>query len=150
MSRHRKLALAATVLMLVLVPFGCGSRSSSTSRTDLPNAIQSALDTGNPSQLRTYLAPSVDYAIAASGAYGTLSPDGAIKQLTYFKDDRGPWNFAIPAATLESFKSGSYRRYLGNYTYFGVSPAKGFMSVRVNSVGQIDQIFMAINTDLLK
>jgi Immunoglobulin-like domain of bacterial spore germination len=118
--------------------------------TGLPNVIKSALDTGNLSQLRPYLAHSVDYAIAASGAYGTISPDGAIKQLSYFKDDRGPWNFAIPATTLESFKSGSYRRYLGDDTYFGVSPAKGFMSVRVNSAGQIDQIFMAINTDLLK
>ena len=118
--------------------------------TDLPNVIKSALDTGNLSQLRPYLAPSVDYAIAASGAYGTISPDGAIKQLSYFKDDHRPWNFAIPATTLENFKSGSYRRYLGDDTYFGVSPGKGFMSVRVNSAGQIDQIFMAINTDLLK
>ena len=118
--------------------------------TDLPNVIKSALDTGNLSRLRLYLAPSVDYAIAASGAYGAISPDGAIKQLSYFKDDHGPWNFAIPATTLENFKSGSYRRYLGDDTYFGVSPGKGFMSVRVNSAGQIDQIFMAINTDLLK
>ena len=118
--------------------------------TDLRNVIKSALDTGYLSQLRPYLAPSVDYAIAASGAYATISPDGAIKQLSYFKDDRGPWNFAIPTTTLENFKSGSYKRYLGDDTYFGVSPGKGFMSVRVNSAGQIDQIFMAINTDLLK
>ncbi|MGZ3290051.1 MAG: Gmad2 immunoglobulin-like domain-containing protein [Xanthobacteraceae bacterium] len=118
--------------------------------SDLPNVIKSALDTGNLSRLRPYLAHSVDYAIAASGAYGTISPDGAIKQLSYFKDDHGPWNFAIPATTLENFKSGSYRRYLGDDTYFGVSAGKGFISVRVNSAGQIDQIFMAINTDLLK
>jgi hypothetical protein len=118
--------------------------------TDLPNVIKNALDTGNLSQLRPYLAHSVNYAIAASGAYGTISPDGAIKQLSYFKDDHGPWNFAIPAATLEKFKSGSYRRYLGDDTYFGVSAGKGFISVRVNSAGQIDQFFMAIDTDLLK
>ncbi|MGZ6582558.1 MAG: Gmad2 immunoglobulin-like domain-containing protein [Gaiellaceae bacterium] len=118
--------------------------------TDLANVIKSALDTGNLSELRPYLAHSVDYAIAASGAYGTISPEGAIKQLSYFKDDHGPWSFAIPAPTLQNFKSGSYRRYLANDTYFGVSAGKGFISVRVNSAGQIDKIFMAINTDLLK
>lgn len=45
--------------------------------SDLPNVIKSALDTGHLSPLRPYLAPSVDYAIAASWAYGTtqdLSP----------------------------------------------------------------------------
>jgi hypothetical protein len=80
--------------------------------TDLPSVIKSALDTGNLSQLRSYLARSVDYAIAASGAYGTVSPDGAITQLSYFKGDHGPWNFAIPASTLENLKNGGYRRYL--------------------------------------
>jgi hypothetical protein len=118
--------------------------------TGLPNLIKRALGTGNLYQLRPYLARSVDYAIAASGAFGTVSQDGAIRQLSYFKDDRGPWNFAIPATTLESFKSGSYQRYLSDDTYFGVSPGKHFLSVRVNSAGQIDQIFMAVNTDLLK
>ena len=118
--------------------------------TDLQNVIKSALDTGNLSRLRAYLARSVDYAIAASGSYGTISPDGAIKQLSYFKGDHGPWNFVIPASTLENFKSGSYRRYLRDDTYFGVSAGKGFISVRVNSLGQIDQIFMAANADLLK
>lgn len=118
--------------------------------SDLPNLIKRALDRGNPSQLRPYFARSVDYAIAASGAYGTVSPDGAIKRLSYLKDDRGPWSFAIPAATLERYKRGSYRRYLADGTYFGVSPGKRFLSVRLNAAGQIDQIFMAISTDLLK
>lgn len=118
--------------------------------SDLPNLIKRALDSGDLSQLRPYLARSVDYAIAASGAYGTVSPDGAIKRLSYLKDDRGPWNIAIPAATLERFKRGSYRRYLADDTYFGVSLRKGFISVRLNAAGQIDQIFMAINTNLLK
>ena len=118
--------------------------------TDLPSVITRALDTGKLAQLRPCFAHAVGYAIAASGAYGTTSPAGAIKRLSYFEDDRGPWNFAIPATALESFKSGSYRRYLGDDTYFGVSARKGFISVRVNAAGRIDQIFMAIDTGLLK
>ena len=34
--------------------------------------------------------------------------------------------------------------------YFGVTPDKNFISMRVNAAGKIDQVFMAATTDLLK
>lgn len=117
----------------------------------LQGVIKNALDTGNVAQLQGYMAPSVDYAIAASGAFGTISAADAVKKIaSYFKDARGPWDFALPVPTLEVYKSGSYTRDLSDGTYFGVTSDKSFISMRVNAAGKIDKIFMAANTDLLK
>jgi len=117
----------------------------------LRDVIKNALDTGNVTQLQGSMARSVDYAIAASGASGTVSAADAVKKITsYFKGARAPWDFAIPVPTLEIYKSGSYTRDLSDGTYYGVAPDKSFISMRVNAAGKIDKIFMAANTDLLK
>ena len=117
----------------------------------LQDVIKNALDTGNVAQLQSYMAPSVDYAIAASGAFGTVSAADAVKKIvSYFKDARRPWDFAIPVPTLVVYKTGNYTRDLSDGTYFGVTPDKSLISMRVNAAGKIDRVFMAANTDLLK
>ncbi len=118
---------------------------------DVQAALEDALDTGNVPSLAAWFAPSVEYAVAASGSFGTTSAALAVQQVaTYFKDAPGPWNFAIPPTTLEAYRQGPYHRYLVDDTYFGVSPGKFFVSVRVNAAGKIDQVFMAANTGLLE
>ena len=117
----------------------------------LLDAIKSALDSGHLAALAGAMAPTVDYAVAASGAFGTVSGAEAVAKIaSYFQQAQPPWDFAISSDTLNIYKPGSYQRYLADDTYFGVTTAKNFISLRVNAMGKIDQVFMAATTDLLK
>ncbi len=75
--------------------------------TDLRNVIKSALDTGYLSQLRPYLASSVDYAIAASGAYATISPDGAINNSRISKTTVDPGTSRSPPPPSRTSRVGT-------------------------------------------
>ena len=86
----------------------------------------------------------------ASEAFATTTAGGAVDRIaSYLEGAAGPWNFTLPASTLETYQRGPYGRYLRDDTYFGVSPDRRFISVRVNAAGKIDQVFMVANTDLL-
>lgn len=116
----------------------------------LKTKLTETMNSGNTAAIESNMAASVSYATAASGNVGTTGPVGAVQQLDYFKDSKVPWNFDIPAATLNTYKAGSYKDYLADDVYFGASADGMFVSFRTNSAGKIDQIFMAASVDLLK
>jgi len=150
MLLFRRAAIGVLVALSALGVVGC---SSATRHPPPPvqAALKAALDTGNFGGVQGSFAPSVGYAIAASGSFGTMSSAETVGWIAgYLAGTHGPWDFAIPAAALDAFKKGPYRQYLHDDTYFGVNADKFFISVRVNAAGAIDQVFMAASTDLLK
>ena len=145
--------LTGSIALLVLLTVLGGliiSNADRPARHDLRGPLERALQTHTASALLPRFAPDVAYAVAASGAFGTTTASDAVVRVDqYFERAQAPWDFTIPARALDAYKRGPYRPYLEGSTYFGVSFNGYFISVRLNSSGQIDRVFMAASTSLL-
>ncbi len=110
--------------------------------------IHAAIESKNTAALEGLMADNVEFVIAASGKGDTESKVMAIADLSYLDSATTPWNWTVLAVTLNAYKAGDYKTYVADDTIFGASANKYFVSMRV-TCGQIDQIFVAANTDLL-
>ena len=131
--------------------FAVTSADLLTSTSTLVNEVKAALDAGNPAGLAPLFARSVDYAIAASGSFGTISGAKAAPLVAdYLSNAHGPWNFTPSARAVEVYRHGPYARYLHDDQFFGTSREGRFIAIRVNRAGKIDQVFLAANTNFVK
>lgn len=108
-----------------------------------------AIESQNTAALEGYMAESVNVVFAASEKGGPVTPTQAIADLAYLQAATSPWNFSLPAATLDSYKAGFYKDYFGTNTIVGKSANDYVVSFGVNNAGKIDAIFVAASADLL-
>lgn len=108
-----------------------------------------AIDSKNTAALEGYMASSVNVVVAGSEHNVTDTAAQAVVELDYFKDSVSPWDFSLDAATLTSYKNGSYGQFFGTNTIVGKSTDGMVVSFRVNASGKIDAVFMAAQASLL-
>lgn len=111
--------------------------------------IKDAIKSGNTAALEGYMSSSVNVILAASEAYGAQTPTQAIKDLEYLDDATDPWDFDLPAATLDSYQAGDYKQYFPATALVGKSADDFVISFQFDSSAKISGIFMTSNADLL-
>lgn len=115
----------------------------------LKENIAASIETQNTAALEGYMTDSVTVVIAASEKGGAVSATQAVADLDYLQNGTSPWNFAVTAATLTTYKNGSYGQYFGDRTVVGQSANNYVVSFHVNDNGKIDAVFMTVSADLL-
>ena len=116
---------------------------------DLSALILKSVSDGTYSNLQPYMADSVTVTIGASDGLGVRTPTQAVQDLKYLDAGTDPWNFALPAATLQSWRTGDYASYFPTSAEVGQSANKYVVSFMFDSNGDIAAIFMIANADLL-
>jgi cytoskeletal protein RodZ len=113
--------------------------------------VIASITSGNTAALESYMAPSVRVVIAASEAAFERTPTKAVEDIKYIQSAQAPWNFALPPATLASYKAGFYKDYFKDNSVVGVSKDKEVIVFNFNCTGngKIDSVFMAASSDLL-
>lgn len=111
--------------------------------------IKDALDSKNTAAFSTYTTDPVKYVLAASELGGDKTPTEAAVALDYTHSATGPWDFNLPAATLQKYDSGFYTDYFDANTYVGKAASGMVVAFDFGCNGKISQIFVASNEDLL-
>jgi len=111
--------------------------------------IKDAVKSGNYAALEGFMAPSVSVIIAASDGIGDRTPAQAVSDIKYLDSGTDPWDFALSAATINSYRDGDYAKYFPETALVGKSANNHVVAFAFNSIGKISGIFMAINSDLL-
>ena len=121
----------------------------------LKDNIKDAINSDNTAALEGYMASSLKVIIAASEFGKTRTPTEAIGDLAYIHDSSG-WNFALPAATVNSYLAGPYgtgipsgSSYFTPTTYFGKASDNKVVAFNFDSCSKINQVFMSATADLL-
>jgi cell division protein FtsL len=115
----------------------------------LKDNIEAAITSKNTAALQGYMASSVSVVIAASEKGDTETPAQATKSVEYTYGGTAPWNFALPAATIASYKAGFYKQYFPSNAYVGKAANDQVVSFGFDCNGKINMIFMAANAELL-
>jgi cytoskeletal protein RodZ len=123
----------------------CNDTASSTMKEN----IKAALDTKNTAVFATYVTNPVKYVLAASEYGGDVSPDEAATSLEYTHGATGPWDFNLPAATVDGYDAGFYTDYFDDNTYIGRAASGMVVAFDFDCNGKIKQIFVAGDEDLL-
>ncbi|MEX0881723.1 MAG: hypothetical protein WDZ34_02525 [Candidatus Saccharimonadales bacterium] len=118
------------------------------SQADLDN-IEAAIKSGNTAALEQLMASKVTVILAASEGLGERTPTQAIKDLDYLDSGTDPWNFDLPAATVDGYQAGDYKQYFPDGALVGKSANNYVVSFSFNDSGKISTIFMSNSADLL-
>jgi len=70
--------------------------------------LRDAISSGNTAAIEGYLADPVIVIIMASECCWEQTPADAVAQLSYVTSAPGPWNFALPAATVAEWRTNFY------------------------------------------
>lgn len=70
--------------------------------------LMAAIRTGNTAAVEGYLADPVIVIIMASECCWEQSPSDAVAQLTYVTGAPGPWDFALPPATIAEWRTNEF------------------------------------------
>ncbi len=114
--------------------------------------IEASITSGNTAALECYMASSVNVILAASEAYGQQTPAQAVADVTSFiSDDINSWdyNFSLPAATLNTYKQGSYSQYFTSISVVGKAANNQVISFSFDCTGKIDTVFLATTASVL-
>ncbi|MEI7539447.1 MAG: hypothetical protein WCJ36_01600 [Candidatus Saccharibacteria bacterium] len=115
-------------------------------------SIEASITSGNTAALEGYMASSVNVILAASEAYGQQTPTQAVTDVTNFiSNDINSWdyNFSLPAATLNTYKQGSYSQYFTNISVVGKATNNQVISFSFDCTGKIDTVFLATTASVL-
>ena len=115
----------------------------------LKENIKAALDSKNTAAFASYFSNPVMFVIAASEKGGSETPDQAAADMEYANTATGPWNFALPAATLDHYDAGFYTDYFDANTYTGRAASGQVAAFDFDCNGKIKQAFLAASEDLL-
>jgi hypothetical protein len=122
--------------------------STAPSQATIDN-VEASITSGNTAALEGYMASTVNVIIAASEGIGSRTPAQAVGDITsYISSATDPWSFALPAATLSGWASGSYSQYFPSGAVVGKSANNMVISFSFTS-GKISTVFMAKDATLL-
>ena len=124
------------------------AQSKSPSASVLEN-IQASITSGNTAALEGYMASTVTVIIAASEGVGERTPTQAVNDVKYLNNGTDPWDFSLPAATIDGYQAGDYKSYFPNGALIGKSANNYVVSFTFDSAGKISGVFMAADADLL-
>ena len=130
-------------------PLAATSTCSDTATASLKENISAAVSSHNYAALEGYMADSVNVVIAASEYGGSVTKTQAVSDMAYLTSGTDPWNFAIPAATLTTWRAHFYTTYFSSTSYAGESANHKVVSFDFNCSGKIDQVFMVADSSLL-
>jgi len=116
---------------------------------EVKDNLAAAISSKNTAALEGYMASSVNVVFAASEKSGFETPAKAITDLSYLDSALAPWNFNLPATTLNSYKAGSYKQYFEGVTYVGKSADGHVIAYSFDTCAKINQIFVSVSDDLL-
>jgi len=122
---------------------------NSTPTAALKENIKASLDSQNTAAIGSYASNPVKFVIAASEKGGNETPDQAAADMDYTHTATGPWDFALPAATTNTWKAGFYKDYFGANTYVGKAASGMVASFDFDCNGKIKTIFLAADASLL-
>jgi len=111
--------------------------------------IKAAITSDNTAALEGYMASTVRVILAASEGIGDRTPTQAISDLSYLDDATDPWNFNLPAATIDGYQAGGYKQYFPETALVGKAANGYVVSFTFNSDAKISGIFMSVSDDLL-
>lgn len=128
--------------------------SDKTTLTEVPAEtkanVEAAISSKNTAALESYMNDSVKVIIAASEGIGDRTPAQAVNDLDYLSSATEPWDFDLPAATIDDWQTGDYGSYFPESLSIVGRAADGHVVVfKFNSSGKITDIFMAVSDDLL-
>jgi hypothetical protein len=130
------------------------AKTSTTMTTTAPTAaqldnIKASITSKNTAALQGYMASTVKVIVAASEGIGDRTPAQAVHDVAYVGAGTNPWDFALPAATLNSYKAGFYTQYFPEGALVGKSANNYVISFSFNDSGKINTIFMTNDGSLL-
>ncbi|MCB9822663.1 hypothetical protein H6800_00120 [Candidatus Nomurabacteria bacterium] len=112
--------------------------------------VEAAISSKNTAALESYMADSVKVIIAASEGIGDRTPVQAVNDLDYLNSATDPWDFDLPAATIDDWQTGDYASYFPEtLRVIGRSSNSYVVVFKFNASEKITDIFMAVNDDLL-
>lgn len=116
---------------------------------DAKSNIEASITSGNTAALEGYMASSVKVIIAASEGLGDRTPAQAVGDVDYLNPGgTNTWDFALPAATINAYKAGSYKQYFPTGSLVGKAADKHVVSFQFDCKGKISGVFMAASDAL--
>ncbi len=116
---------------------------------DLKENIKAAINTGNTQPFETYMADKVNVILEASECCGIVSKEKAAKQLEYFNDAEGPWNFDQSNETIKKLKQTEPTKYGPESAFVGIASNEYTVSFKFNSDNKISDITMSATYKLV-
>ncbi len=111
--------------------------------------VKAVFATGNTQPLEGYMTAKVTVIIAASEGLGERTAAQATADITsYVGGATDAWNFSLPTATINAYKSGDYGQYFPDGALVGKSNNM-VISFTFNDVGKISTVFMTNSAQLL-
>lgn len=118
------------------------------SQADLDN-IEAAVKSGNYAALEQLMEEKVTVILAASEGLGERTIEQALDDLDYLDSGTDPWNFDLPAKTIDNYQAGDYKQYFPDGALVGRSANDYVVSFSFSDNGKIKTIFMSADSDIL-
>ena len=132
------------------------STSTATCTPTAPNAatienIQASITSGNTAALEGYMAASVQDVYAAADGIPAKTPADSVSDITSFTTGQlaGTWIFPVSAASLATYRAGSYGKYFPSIAVAGSSTRHRVISFSFDCTGKINTVFMAADDSVL-
>lgn len=104
--------------------------------------IAAAISSGDTGALVPYLPEQTMVILCASEAYGLQTPEEVQSDVgAFLADAHGPWDFAVPAATVDDYRAGSYAEYFPEGGLVGRSADSWIIAFEF-AEAQISDIFL--------
>lgn len=111
-------------------------------------SLAASISSGNTAALEGYLTDPVLVTIAATEFQESLAPAEAVPAVDYVIDLTATWDFALPAATLDLYRAGSYSQYVPADALVGLSSAGAVIAFTMTGT-EASAIFLCIDEGLL-
>jgi hypothetical protein len=97
------------------------------------------------------MAASVQDVYAAADTIPAKTPAASVDDITTFVTDQitGAWSFPVSAASLATYRAGSYSQYFPSIAVVGGSTRHRVISFSFDCNGKINTVFMAANDSVL-
>lgn len=111
-------------------------------------SLAASISSGNTAALEGYLTDPVTVTLAATEFQESMTPAEAVPAVDYVIDLTATWNFALPAATLDLYRAGSYSQHFPDDALVGLSSAGAVIAFTMVGL-ESTAIFMCIDEGLL-
>ena len=113
--------------------------------------IEASITSANTAALQGYMASSVTDVYAASDTIPPKTPADSAADIATFVTDQitGVWSFPVDAATVATYRQGSYGQYFPSIAVVGSSTRHRVISFSFDCNGKINTVFMAADDAVL-